>query len=71
MELEEGLLALTETESSSDYKSEREASISSTLSLYILLLSTSPPLLPTLIDFLPFYNMSQHSTINYKQIILQ
>ena len=71
MELEEGLLALTETESSSDYKSEREASISSTLSLYILLLSTSPPLLFTPIDFLSFYNMSQHSTINYKQIILQ
>jgi len=61
------LLAPTEIESSSEYKSEGETSTGSTLSLYISLLPTSPPQSssPILIDLSLFnYNMSQHGLIN-------
>jgi len=44
VELEESPLALTKIESSLEYKLEREASIASALSLYILLPFTSLPL---------------------------
>ena len=68
MELEEGLLTLTEIESSLDYNSKRETSTVSILSLYTSSLST-PPLLSLL---LPSYNnIHQLSQKQYKQIIWQ
>ena len=62
MGLEEGLLTLTEIESSSEYKSERETNTSSTLSLYIFLSLILLSYLSSLIKSSPFYNnnMSQH-----------
>jgi len=60
MELEESLLAYTKIGSSSEYKSKREASTGSALSLYTLLSPISLLLLPTPIDSSLFYynNMS-------------
>jgi len=74
VELEKSLLALTEIESSSDYKSKEETSTGSALPLYISLpLIPLPQLsLPTSTDSPSFYyNISQHGSINYKQIIRQ
>ena len=71
MELKEGLLAYTEIESSSKYKSESETNTSSTLLLYTLLLSTLLPLsLLISLLLLPSYNISQYD-INLEQIVCQ
>jgi len=74
MEQEEGLLTLTDIASSSKYKLESETSmISSPLPLY----TSSPPILPPLpsspLPITPpfLHNMSQYSSIDYKQIIQQ
>jgi len=68
---EEGPLALTEITSSSEYKLESEDSMtSSLLSLYTLLPLTPLPLSLS-ISPSSFYNISQYSSINYKQIIQQ
>ena len=68
------LLALIEIASNSKYESESEASTSfSLLPLYTSFSLTPPPLLSLLSPILPssLYNMSQYSSINYKQIIQQ
>jgi len=65
------LLTLTEIESSLKYKSEREASTSSVLPLYV----SSPPTLPPLslspipINSSLLYNISQHNSL--EQILFQ
>ena len=72
VEQEKGLLTLTKIELSNKYKSESEISTSSALLLYILSLPTFLPLLSSLSSLLLLlYNISQYSSINYKQIIQQ
>ena len=71
---EEGSLALTEITLSSEYELESKVSMSfSLLPLYISSPSTlSPPLLsPSPVSSPSLYNMSQYSSINFKQIIQQ
>ena len=66
---EEGPLAPTEIESSSEYESENETSTRSALSLYTSSLPILPPPSSLLLLLSPSlqYNMSQCSSINYKQ----
>ena len=72
VEQEKGLLTLTKIELSNKYKSESEISTNSTLLLYILSLPTFLLLLSSLSSLLLLlYNISQYSSINYKQIIQQ
>jgi len=66
MGLEDGPLALTKIESSSDYKSKEETSTGFILPLYISSPPTSP-LSSSSTDFSPFYtNMSQHDLNHYE-----
>ena len=74
---EESLLVFTKIKLSNEYKLESETSTSSALSPHIslllilsLLLQIPTPIPSLILNNLPLsYTMSQHSSINYKQII--
>jgi len=61
MELEEGLLALTEIDLSLEYNSERKTSISSVFLLYI---SSLPTLLPLSSLISPINSLSHHDNMS-------
>ena len=70
MKQKKDLLASTEIESNSEYESKSETSTSFTLPLYTLLLPIQLPPSSLLLPLSLFpYNISQHSSINYKYII--